>query len=286
MGVFSFLRGLLNFYAKDRISLLLFLATSFGLILLLNTAEPVIDAIPNDIRTDVREQIVLIDSLRAHKSQPKRYKFNPNFLSEYNAYVWGLSDSALLRLEQYRAADNWIRSQEEFQSVTGISDSLLAAMEAYFRFPEWTNNTKSSRVSRRTPPKIKNDLNLASAEELQAVYGIGPVLSERIVQFKERYGDFKDSLQLRLIYGLKPTARRELLKYFEVKNPQPIAKFPINEVSASDLSTIPGVSFELAKEIVIFRRLRGSLSSAEELLNLDQISPDRLAGIAVYLQFE
>lgn len=286
MGVFSFLHKSLGFYAKDRLSLLLFLVSAFGVVFITFKKQGVNSGDAVTLTDGIAAELQLIDSLRRLKKQsPKRFKFNPNFISEYNAYVWGISDSALGRLEHFRANGNWIRSAREFQKITGVSDSLLIAMESYFRFPSWTQ-TSIAKTQRKNYPAVKGDLNKATADQLQAVYGIGPVLSERILQFKTRYGEFADSLQLHLIYGLSSKTRKELLRHFEIRKTKSLKRFNINQASASDLATLPGLSFENAREIVLFRRLRGRINSVEDLHKIESLSKERLAGIAVYLRFE
>lgn len=286
MGVFSFLRDLLRFYAKDRLSILLFLIAIAGFSFFIHQPRDNPAPYAEDITSEVRAELELIDSLRTQKAKPSLYKFNPNFLSEYNAYIWGVSDSALSALEAFRARGNWLYSAQDFQRITGVSDSLLQAMSPYFKFPSWTQNRIPSRAFQKKYPSVKKDLNEATPEELQEVYGIGPVISQRIIAFKERYGDFADSIQLRGIYGLKPETRKELFLHFEIKNVRPISQLDINTASASDLSTLPGIGFDLAKEIVILRRLHGRINSPEELLKIEGLNSERLAGIAVYLQFE
>lgn len=284
MGVFFLLKKQLLFYKRDRLSIALFLIAFTGLLWLIHGGEKP-EFIPVDLNTSVsQKERALLDSLKLHKAKPRRYKFNPNFMSPYNAYLWGISDSALTALESFRAQDKWLRSAADFQRVTGISDSLLAEMKSYFRFPAWTQQSRPNTLRDR-PEKVK-ELNAASQEELEAVYGIGPVLAGRILRFKERYGPYSDSLQLRLIYGLKPKVRAELLKHFTVTTKDSIQKIDFNTAAASDLATLPGINFELAKELVIFRRLRDGISAPEDLLMLEGVTADWLAGIAVYLQFE
>ncbi|NQX77416.1 MAG: helix-hairpin-helix domain-containing protein [Gilvibacter sp.] len=284
MGVFFLAKRLLLFYAKDHLSVFLFLSSILGIIALSLLRSPEYNSAAEVVLETRATELARIDSLSAEAAKPKRYRFNPNFLSSYNAYLWGLSDSALTALEEFRAKNLWLRSAADFQRVTGVSDSLLGAMAPYFKFPAWTQQAK--KVSSFNKNIIKKDLNKASAAALDSVYGIGPVLAGRILGFKERYGNFGDSLQLRLIYGLKPKTRAELLKHFYIVETAVEPQLYFNEVSASDLATLPGINFEMAKELVIFRRLRGRVSEPTELLKLDGVTADWLAGIAVYLQFD
>ena len=98
-------------------------------------------------------------------------------------------------MHNFRASKNWINSAQDFQRVTGVSDSLLAAISPYFKFPKWV--TQSQKQIKSKPQKqSKLDLNLATSEQLQKVYGIGPKLSERIIRYREKFnGGFADMVE-------------------------------------------------------------------------------------------
>ena len=231
-----------------------------------------------------------VDSLRAletEKKKPKRYPFNPNYLTDFKAYTLGMTPVEFDRLTHYRNKGKWINSASDFQKVTGVSDSLLDSIQPYFKFPEWVTQKRSytrkmTEVSPRKPLK-KKDLNTATAEELRVVYGIGAALGERIVKYRNRLGGFTHESQLYDVYGLSEEVVARTLEYFEVSNPMPIAKMNINRASASDIATIPGVSFELAQKIWNRRRDLQRVDSLAQLGKIEGLSERKLQLIALYL---
>ena len=67
------------------------------------------------------------------------------------------------------------------------------------------------------------NLNTATLEELDALPGIGPVLAERIVQFRERRGGFRRVEELLAIPGISEArwqVLRELVVVGESDAPQ------------------------------------------------------------------
>ena len=54
----------------------------------------------------------------------------------------------------------------------------------------------------REPEDARIDLNRASAEELQEITGIGPVLSEAIVAWREENGPFRQAEDLLQVPGI------------------------------------------------------------------------------------
>lgn len=239
-----------------------------------------------------------IDSLRLvelEKRMPKKYPFNPNFITDYKGYTLGMSNEEIDRLFQYRKEDKWINSTADFKKVTGVSDSLLDELSPYFKFPDWLANPKpkndfkdytSEKGFDEKPFAQKIDLNKATEEQLQQVSGIGEALSKRIVSDREKLGGFSSDIELNSVYGLNPEVVQRTLNLFTVKTPREISKINLNKASASDIATIPGVSFDMAKKIWEYRRLREKITSIEELSKIEGMTERKLQLIQLYLSIE
>ena len=239
-----------------------------------------------------------LDSLRLveiEKRKPKKYPFNPNFITDYKGYTLGMSNEEIDRLLQYRKEDKWINSAADFKKVTGVSDSLLAELSPYFKFPDWVTNPqsksnftnyKNEKGFSEKPFAQKIDLNKATEEQLQQVSGIGEALSNRIISYREKLGGFSNDIQLYEVYGLNPEVAQRTLNLFTVKTPKPIVKINVNKASASDIATVPGISFETAKKIWEFRILREKINSIQELDKIEGISERELRLIQLYLSIE
>ena len=236
-----------------------------------------------------------LDSLKAVEKEAKKptiYPFNPNFITDYKAYILGLSTEEYERLKSFRSNDQWINSAADFQNVTNVSDSLLEAISPYFKFPDWiTNPTETKSKSYKNynvemPYAQKVDLNKATKEQLQKVSGIGDAYSDRIIKYRKTLGGFADDIQLYNVYGLDSAVVKRTLLQFTVKTPHEIKKMNINTASASDIATIPKVSFELAKKIWEFRKLREEIEDITELQKLEGLSQSKLQLIQLYLYAE
>lgn len=104
--------------------------------------------------------------------------------------------------------------------------------------------------------------------------------------YREKLGGFTNDVQLYGVWGLNASVVDRLLKQFTVKTPKEIQKININTASASDIATIPGVSFELAKSIWEFRVLREQIESLSDLNKIEALSATKLQLISVYLTTE
>ncbi len=239
-----------------------------------------------------------LDSLRfveIENKKPKKYPFNPNFITDYKGYTLGMSNEEIDRLLQYRKEDKWINSAADFKKVTGVSDSLLNELSPFFKFPDWVTNPKpknnfkdfkSEKGYSEKPFSQKIDLNKATEEQLQHVSGIGEALSKRIISYREKLGGFSNDIQLYSVYGLDPSVVQRTLNIFTVKSPKVISKMNINTASASDISTIPGISFEMAKKIWEYRRLREKITSMQEMDKIEGMTGRKLQLIQLYLSIE
>ena len=244
---------------------------------------------------ETAEELVLfqkyIDSLEqasSVKDSIRIYPFNPNFITDYRGYSLGMSIDEIDRLHAFRAEEKWINSAEDFQKVTGISDSLLRQISPYFQFPAWVTAERTKRLTTTEvkPLKVlgsKKDLNTASIEDLMEVKGIGEVLGARIVNYRNKIGGFVDDLQLKDVYGLSYETRSEVLDHFTVQTPVAVNRVNINEATVLELSNVPYINYELAREILDYRLLHEKIRTFEELAKIKEFPSEKIDRIALYL---
>lgn len=235
-----------------------------------------------------------IDSLRLveiENRKPKVYPFNPNYITDYKGYTLGMSNEEIDRLLQFRAQDKWVNSAKEFQQVTKVSDSLLATMSPYFKFPEWITNPKIKKdyinSNSTHQPKTfdqKQDLNTATATQLQRINGIGEAYSKRIIRYREKYGGFIADVQLQEVYGLSPEVIERLLEQFTVKTPKQVEKIDLNQATIEQLVTVQYIDYEVAHHIIEQRTLREGYKSLDELLKVKSFPTNKFEIIKLYLK--
>ncbi|KQC29656.1 ComEA family DNA-binding protein [Flagellimonas eckloniae] len=266
------------------------------LIVILQGLYFLIKSQPNDgyakLSVNAQEQS-MVDSLKNNilqKDSIKLYPFNPNFISDYKGYTLGMSPMELERLFVFRKQENFVNSIEEFQDVTKVSDSLLNVISPYFKFPEWTQKKKtrftksiSNNKSEEKKAKEIRDLNLATADELKTINGIGDKLSVRIVKFRDRLGGFLVNEQLYDVYGLDSEVVDRTLKKFSVVNVPKIKKINVNKSTASEISELVYISHSVAIKILEYRELKGRINSFDELTSIEGFPSNKLDRIVLYL---
>jgi DNA uptake protein ComE-like DNA-binding protein len=244
---------------------------------------------PKDIQK-FQQEIDSLKTINSNDRNPKIYPFNPNFITDYKGYSLGMSVEEIDRLLEFRAKDKWVNSAEQFQEVTQVSDSLLAEISPYFKFPEWVTNPKpktyqtNSYINKPKSFSEKIDLNKATANQLQTVYGVGEKLSQRIIKYREKHENgFIADIELTEVYGLSPEVIQRINEQFAVKTPRPIEKYDLNSATKEQLVTIPYLDYEVVHHIIEQRILRDGFKSLDELTKVKDFPIHKIEIIKLYL---
>lgn len=235
-----------------------------------------------------------IDSLKNIQATKKDtiYPFNPNYITDYKGYKLGMSVQEIDRLHAYRKKGKFVNSAKEFQKITQVSNVFLAKVSPYFKFPDWVINkgtTTSGKFHKFSPREkekiIQKDINIATREDLIAVYGIGEKLADKILLEKEKLGGFVSMEQFQFIWGISPEALTDLEKRFVVKSQNGIKKIAINDLSQKELAKFPYFNYALAKEIVIYRTMNNGIKEIADLTKIKGMPNEKINIIALYLDF-
>lgn len=165
------------------------------------------------------------------------------------------------------------------------------------RLEELVRRLERLLEGREAPPVSPSrpvDINLASAEELDLLPGVGPSLAGAIIEHRKKKGPFWSVDELLEVPGIGPKTL-ERLRPLLVVRPEtgPSAKpsqktFPmnVNLASEEELTRIPGVGPSLAKAIVHWRSSHGPFRSVRELKEVPGIGPKTLKRIEPFVAAE
>ena len=168
------------------------------------------------------------------------------------------------------------------------------------------------------------DLNRATAEDLDAIPGIGPALARRIVDYRKAHGPFKQVEDLSEVRGIGPQNLQKLKPYLGLGSPEDIAppdwqaamaignsvsaaylesqegrlpgsksslqpKTPgriidPNLGSKADLETLPGIGPVLAQRIIDYRRAHGPFKKIADLRKVSGIGRKKLEKLKPYVE--
>lgn len=236
-----------------------------------------------------------IDSLKLveiGKRKPKIFPFNPTLLTDFNGYKLGMTTEEIDRVLRFRESGKWFDSAIQFQKVSGVSDSLLGVLEPYFKWPKWIEERKhtpkkkfNSKRKWKTAEE-KGDLNSVTFEKLLAIKGVDDNTASKVLRHLGKTGGYQLDFQIYSVFGVDKSIKRAILDEYTVKEKPAIVPVNVNTATASDLSTVPLLNFDLAKEIVDYRILREGVKSIEELKNLDGMTDFKYDIISLYLHID
>ena len=233
-----------------------------------------------------------IDSLLAAAKiakETRRSSFNPNYISDFKGYELGMSLEELDRLHHFRASGKYVYSADQFQNITRVHDTVLEKLAPYFRFPKKpfrnkAGHNKSNSIQHSANSNTsRKDLNEASEEDLKRIFGIGDVLSARIIKFRNALGGFIIEDQLFDVYGLDSAVARRVITEYEVRERLETNLINLNKASEAELSQNIYISRALAREIIRLRDSLGSIDSLDELTKIQDFPADKIERIKLYL---
>lgn len=135
---------------------------------------------------------------------------------------------------------------------------------------------------------VKDDfvinINTADSIELQSLRGIGPVLSSRIVRYREELGGYHNINQLLEVYGIKPIILGPIMKQMTFEGD--LRKIYINRVSVEELVKHPYFDWNTSNIIINYRTHHGSYRSREELEKTKVLKNWWLDETMPYISFE
>jgi DNA uptake protein ComE-like DNA-binding protein len=222
------------------------------------------------------------------------FSFDPNKADKNDLLLLGLSPEISNRILKYRQNGGIFSNKEDLRKIYGLTEDTFQELSPYIVIANEDPDTiiaesVSDQSSEREDMKVANivqfDINDADSSELIIVNGIGPILSGRIVKFRENLGGFVSMDQLVEVYGLEDYARNNLLNQAYVRDdfiPNPVR---INQWSIDSLAMHPYIDFGKARVIVAYREEHGDFQSAVDLMEIVVLEKSWVDKLTPYLDF-
>ena len=126
------------------------------------------------------------------------------------------------------------------------------------------------------------ELNTADTAELQRLWGIGPVLSARIVRYRDLLGGFTSKEQLREVYGLADSVYDRIAPRVTA-DAACVQQLDINTATYGQLLRHPYLDKHQVAAIVRLREKQGAFRSLDDLHQIPIIEQETYTKITPYL---
>lgn len=218
--------------------------------------------------------------------------FDPNKAEAEQLLTLGLSKKVVRNIEKYREKGGQFRRPQDLKKIYGMTEADFVRLEPYIQLTDskaksWDEETTATEFQ-KTPPVAVNeqvsiDINRSTAEDWQQLYGIGTVLSGRIIKFRDLLGGFHSVDQVAETYGLPDStfqSIREQLQHSPIKKP-----LNINKMTEEDLKSHPYIKWQQARVIVAYREEHGPFREQADLKQVLALDEAFINRISPYLNF-
>ncbi|PHN07190.1 ComEA family DNA-binding protein [Flavilitoribacter nigricans] len=231
--------------------------------------------------------------------QPEEFPFDPNAATYRELVRLGLPEKTAATLIRYREKGGTFRKKEDMKKIYGLREQDYQRLEAFITLPLADAAIRSDRfaddlqpeqparavpASYAAPAPVSIDINQATAEEWQLLYGIGPVLSQRIVRFRDKLGGFVRIEQVAETYGLPDSTFQSIqdqLRFSPIRE-----RIAINRADARELQAHPYIQWKQANVIVAYRSNHGPFATVADLEKVLALNKEFIQRIAPYIQFD
>jgi len=219
------------------------------------------------------------------------FPFDPNLITWEEWRRLGLSSRTATTILNYRNKGGRFKHPEDLRKIWGLSGKDAERLIPFVRIAVYSDLREANLPKRiwdstnrfhekKLPVLI--DINTADPENWKALPGIGDVLANRIVHYRERIGGFGKPEQVKKVFGITDSLFQRILPYLEI-NPSTLPKLDLNRVTAYELADRTGISQDVAKAIVVFRQQYGAYRQVTDLRKIVFINDSLFSKIMPYV---
>ena len=228
-----------------------------------------------DSRDHNKPDIIQVDSL---------FLFDPNTALFVELKMLGFEIETANKLIRYRERGGRFVVKADVMKIYGMDSIFFKHIYPFIDLPVVKESTKSFKkaFTKNTTDSLF-DLNLVDSTKLLDVFGIGTVLSSRIVRYRAKLGGFISENQLFEVYGLDSVVAKRLSDLSFINQSFKPEKINLNTFTEKQLSSHPYLSRSDAGAIVAYRFQHGPFKSIEDIRNIQSLDKKTFIKIESYL---
>ena len=228
--------------------------------------------------------------------------FDPNNVTEAKLIQMNLPAKVVSNLIKYRQKGGYFREKQQFRKIYGLTDSMYNQISPFIIIESRKSETLNKNQVKEVTAKESNlptetntrknkkeiisfDLNQADTSVLKIIYGVGDVLSARIVKYRKALGGFVNKEQLTEVYGLSPEVVNNISQKSYIEAYFEPVKININFASVTELKRHPYLNYQETIKIVNYRSKNGPFKDLEDLRSSGVLTEDKVKLIHKYVSF-
>ena len=221
---------------------------------------------PNPASVIVDSEIITI--------KPSLFYFDPNIISEKGWVQLGLNQKIIRTILNYRNKGGQFRVATDLKKIWGLLPEDAERLIPFVQIKQFESKIKNVEYKTVQPKKIL-DINEASITDWESLPGIGPVLANRIIRYREKLGGFSSVEQIKKTYGITDSVFQLILPGLSIKElikeslNKPIQKAELNlaDINKADEATLlkAGIPESISKAIVLYRKQYGKYQQMSDL---------------------
>ncbi len=269
----------LSFSKKERLGIITLVVIMTIFLLLPSIFEPKLPQIFVDTVYNYNSSIskpfkpnpetVMIDS-ETFSIKPSLFYFDPNIISEKGWIQLGLPKKTIRTILNYRNKGGQFRVAVDLKKIWGLLPEDAERLIPYVHIKQF--EAKTGKVDFKTLQHKKIlDINEASVTDWESLPGIGPVLANRIIHYREKLGGFISVEQLKKTYGITDSVFQLILPNLSIKSSvsesikkNELGLVDINKADESSLLKV-GIPESIARAIVLYRKQYGKYQQMSDL---------------------
>ncbi len=165
------------------------------------------------------------DTVHQTKTTTKLFQFDPNTLDEDGFKQLGLSNKVTHTIISYRSKGGYFKTPQDIKKIYGLSATDAEKLIPYIKIAAIAKNRDYKYEEKETSSKPASasdtyhtiNINTATAEEWKTLPGIGDVISNRIVKYRNSMGGFKSVDDVKKTYGLGDSTFKLIRPYLILK---------------------------------------------------------------------
>lgn len=219
---------------------------------------------------------------------------DPNSATSEELMNAGLEQRVVRNIMKYRDKGGRFRTREDLKKIYGLDSTEYLEIERYilirtdsaaegYLTEESTSDNGLGREERYDRPLVP--INMSDSSDLAGIYGIGPVLSARIIKYRKLLGGYVSKDQLLEVYGMT-RENYENIKDFLYVDSLRVSLIDLNTATFEELSRHPYLTDYQAKSIIAYRELQGRFTFPDEIFRNNLLPENTYKKIRPYLVTE